>query len=86
MTNILYLCETVCLETLSLLKVHVQGLKLWIFLLRDWLSSFRFSTLLWNIMIYDQEAKIEAQSSLYPDALCSIVYKENVFCSLACPV
>lgn len=44
MTNILYLYGTVCSETFELLKVHGQGLKLWIFLLADWLSSFGLST------------------------------------------
>ena len=42
--------------------------------------------LFYEMMICDQEGRIEARSSLYPDALCNIVHKENVVCSLACPV
>ena len=38
-------------------------------------------------MIYDQEAKIVAQSSLYPDVLYNIVYRKNVlFTCLSCVI
>ena len=84
-TNILYLYGTVCSETFELLKVHGQGLKLWIFF---WQIGYRRLgyLLFYEMMICDQEGRIEVRSSLYPDALCNVVHKENVVCSLACPV
>ena len=78
-TNILYLYGTVCSETFELLKVHGQGLKLWIFLLADWLSSFGLSTLLWNDDLWSGR---KDRSSVITLSRCSMQHRAQRECSL----